>query len=409
MTPFNVTRIRADFPILQRRINDKPLIYFDNAASSQKPLQVINAMSDYYLHSHANVHRGAHTLSSEATQLYEQAREKVAAFINAPTADSIIFTRNTTEAMNLIAYSWGVSHLNAGDEVIVSVSEHHANLVPWHLIQAQTGVVIKAIEINVDGTLNQAHYASLLTPKTKAVSIAQMSNVTGVIHPVKDMAALAHAQGAIMIVDGAQSTPHMPVDVQDLDADFFALSGHKMCGPTGAGALYAKPDILATMPPFLGGGEMIRKVTVETSSYAQPPMRFEAGTPNIAEAIALGAACDYLSNIGMQHIHQYDQMLLNYALELLADVEGVSVYTQAGENRGGIIPFNIDGVHPHDVATALDQEGIAVRAGHHCAQPLMKAMQQQSTARASFYLYNTTDEIDVFVKVLKETRDFFVS
>lgn len=403
----DVAALRKDFPILKRMVNGKPLIYFDNAASSQKPKQVVEAITDYYYNHHANVHRGAHTLSVEATDMYEEARKKVARFLNTPEVESVIFTRNTTEAMNLIAYSWGMNTLKAGDEIIIDYAEHHANIIPWHFVAEQTGAVIKAINMTSDYRLDLEHFESLLSDKTKVVSVAHMSNVLGVIHPVKYLAKKAHEVGAIMIADGAQAAPHLKVDVQDLNVDFYTISGHKMCGPTGAGALWGKTNLLRSMPPFLGGGEMIRKVSINESSYADIPMRFEAGTPNISEAIALGAAVDYLEAVGMDAIFEHDQDLTNYALEKLKQLDGLELYGPEGSDRGGIIPFNLTGVHPHDVATALDQEGIAIRAGHHCAQPLMKHMNVQSTARASFYFYNTKEEVDSFVEALVKTRDFF--
>jgi len=399
--------IRRDFPILKRKVNNKKLVYFDNAASSQKPIQVIEAMAEYYYNHHANVHRGAHTLSVEATMMYEQARNKVAGFLNAANSESVVFCRNTTEAFNLFAYSWARTYLRPGDEIIIDDAEHHANVVPWHLISKETGIVIKSISLKDDYRLDLQHYKSLLNDKTKLVSIAHMSNVLGTINPIAKIADLAHEFGALMIVDGAQAAPHIKVDVQALGADFYALSGHKMLAPTGVGAFWAKPELLRSMPPFLGGGEMIRKVSISESSYADIPMRFEAGTPNIAEAIGLGAAIDYLNNVGMENVLEHDQSLTNYALNKLEPLDGISLYGPVGSDRGGIISFNIDGVHPHDVATALDQEGIAIRAGHHCAQPLMKALAVQSTARASFYIYNTESEVDVFVEALIKTRDFF--
>jgi cysteine desulfurase/selenocysteine lyase len=405
--PLNIPKLREDFPILKRMINGKSLIYFDNAASSQKPKQVVEAITDYYFNHHANVHRGAHTLSVEATDMYEAARQKVARFLNAPTVDSVIFTRNTTEAMNLIAYSWGMNKLKKGDEILIDYAEHHANIIPWHFVAEKTGAVLKAIKLTPEYRLDLNHFESLLSDKTKVVSIAHMSNVLGVIHPLQYLAQKAHDVGALMIADGAQAAPHMRVDVQALGVDFYTLSGHKMCGPTGAGALWGKAEILRAMPPFLGGGEMIRKVSIEKSSYADIPMRFEAGTPNIAEALALGAALDYLETIGMNAIFEHDQALTRYALEKLKKLDGIELYGPEGNDRGGIIAFNLTGVHPHDVATALDQEGIAVRAGHHCAQPLMKYMNVQSTARASFYFYNTHEEVDIFVDTLVKIKDFF--
>lgn len=402
-------QLRQDFPILNRTVHDKPLIYLDNAASSQKPRQVIEAMTSYYYNHHANVHRGAHTLSAEATAMYEEARVKVARFINAPTPESVIFTRNTTEAINLVAYSWARANMQAGDELIVSHAEHHCNLVPWHLLAQERGVIIKGVNLTPDYRFDLDHYASLLTNRTRLVSTWHMSNVLGAVNPIRTIADMAHEVGALMLVDGAQATPHLPVDVQALGADFYTISGHKMCGPTGAGALWAKADILRDMPPFLGGGEMILKVGLDQSTYADIPMRFEAGTPNIAETIGLGAAIDYLEQIGMHAIFEHDQHLARYALERIKPLEGIELYGPEGEDRGGIIAFNITGVHPHDVASALDTEGIAVRAGHHCCQPLMKALKVQSTARASFYFYNTEAEVDAFVEALVKTRDFFAA
>lgn len=402
-------KFRKDFPILGRDVNGKPLVYFDNAASSQKPVQVIEAMSDYYLNHHANVHRGAHTLSVEATEMYEGARKKVARFIHAPTAASVVFTRNTTEAINLVANAWGRKHLKAGDEIILSVAEHHSNLVPWHFLAEERGVVIKTVGLSEDQRLDLDELERLLTKRTKLVSTWHMSNVLGAINPIRKIADLAHGVGALLLVDGAQAAPHLKVDVEALDADFYTLSGHKMCGPTGAGALWAKEEILRSMPPFLGGGEMIRKVYTDHSTYADIPMRFEAGTPNIAEAIGLGAAVDYLEAIGVEAIFAHDRALTQFALRRMKELDGVTLYGPEGDDRGAIIPFNIDGIHPHDVATALDAEGIAVRAGHHCAQPLMRVLGAQATARVSFYFYNTEEEIDRFVEALVETRDFFAA
>lgn len=409
MTHLDASRLRQDFPVLRRTIADKPLVYFDNAASSQRPRQVVDAMSHYYYHNHANVHRGAHTLSVEATDMYEAARRKVAAFINAPDPASVVFTRNTTEAINLVASSWARTNLQPGDEIIVSHAEHHCNLVPWHFVTATTGAVIRAVNLTAAQRFDVDHLQELLSERTKLVATFHMSNVLGAVNPIADIAKRVHEVGALLLVDGAQAAPHMPVDVQALGADFYAFSGHKLCGPTGVGALWAKADILRAMPPFLGGGEMIRKVSVDSSTYADIPMRFEAGTPNIAEAIGLGAAIDYVSAIGMDNIWQHDQALTRYALEQLHDLDGITLYGPEGDDRGGIIAFNVDGIHPHDVATALDGEGIAVRAGHHCAQPLMQALNANATARASFYFYNTEAEVDRFVHALVKTRDFFAA
>lgn len=401
--------LRKDFPILERTINGKPLVYFDNAASSQKPRQVVEAMRDYYYRHHANVHRGAHTLASEATSLYEAARTKVARFIGAPDANEVVFTRNTTEAINLVASSWGRANLREGDEIVLSVAEHHCNLVPWHFLREQLGIVIRGVGLTADGRLDLDMLADTITERTKLVTTFHMSNVLGLINPVRLIADMAHEVGAVVLVDGAQAAPHLPVDVTALGADFYTLSGHKMLGPTGAGALWGRAALLADMPPFLGGGEMIRKVEIDRSTYAAPPMRFEAGTPNIAEAVGLGAAVEYLERVGMDRIFEHDQALARYALDRLRDLDGVTLYGPEGDDRGGIVAFNLAGAHPHDVATALDQEGIAIRAGHHCAQPLMGALGVQSTARASFYLYNTEDEVDRFVSAVVETRDFFFS
>lgn len=407
MTRLDPRALRKDFPILERTVNGKPLVYFDNAASSQKPRRVVEAMRDYYYRHHANVHRGAHTLASEATRLYEAAREKVARFVGASDAREVVFTRNTTEAINLIASSWGRSQLREGDEIVLSVAEHHCNLVPWHFLREERGIVIRAVGLRDDGRLDLEELGALIGDRTKLVTTFHMSNVLGSINPIREIADMAHAAGALMLVDGAQAAPHLPVDVAALGADFYALSGHKMLGPTGAGALWARAEILADMPPFLGGGEMIRKVEIDRSTYAEPPMRFEAGTPNIAEAVGLGAAIDYLESVGMDAVFAHDRALARYALDQLRDFDGITLYGPEGVDRGGIVAFNLAGVHPHDLATALDQEGIAVRAGHHCAQPLMGALGTQSTARASFYLYNTEEEVDQFVAALAKTRDFF--
>ncbi|MEZ4606485.1 MAG: cysteine desulfurase [Deinococcales bacterium] len=397
---------RADFPILKRKIHDKPLVYFDNAASSQKPQQVLEVMQNYYQEHHANVHRGAHTLSAEATDLYEKARERMAAFIGG-NVESCIFTRNTTEAINLIAYSYAMPRLKQGDEIVISHAEHHANVVPWHFVTRQTGAVIRALELTPEGHLDLDHLQSLLKPQTKIVALSHMSNVLGCLNPIAEIAAMVHEVGAVLVVDGAQGAAHIKVDVKALGADFYALSGHKMCGPTGAGLLWGKAERLREMPPFLGGGEMIRKVSLEDSTYADIPMRFEAGTPNIAEAIGLAAAADYLDKVGLEAIYAHDHYLTDYALKQLRELEGISLYGPK-TGRSGIIAFNIDGVHPHDVASALDIEGIAIRAGHHCAQPLMRYLGIQSSARASFYFYNTEAEVDYFVQELGKVRDFFI-
>lgn len=409
MTPLDPKALRDDFPILSKVVNGHPLVYLDNAASSQKPRQVVEAMVHYYYNSHANVHRGAHTLAVEASELYEGAREKVARFLGAPDPASLIFTRNTTEAINLVADSWGRHNLGPGDELIVGVAEHHANLVPWQRIASETGARLRAVPLTADHRFDMQAYREMLGPQTRLVATWHMSNMLGTINPVREIADLAHEAGALVMVDGAQAAPHMPVNVGELGADFYAISGHKMCGPTGAGALWARPEILREMPPFLTGGSMIRRVEIEGSTYADIPMRFEAGTPNIAEAIGLGAAVDYLQGIGMERIFEHDRSLLSYALARLRDLDGVVLFGPEGDDRGGIIAFNIEGAHPHDIATVLDQEGVAVRAGHHCAQPLIRALGTQATARASFYLYNTEEEVDGFVAAVIKARDFFAA
>ena len=401
--------IRRDFPILQRQVNGRPLVYLDSGASSQKPRQVVEAMVNYYYNSHANVHRGAHLLSSEATEAYEGARHKLAAFIKAPDSRSVIFTRNTTEAINLVAYSWGRANLKAGDEIVLSYAEHHANLIPWHFLKRDLGVVIRPVPIGLDHRLDLSVYESLLSERTKLVTTFHMSNVLGAINPVRWLADRAHAVGAKVLIDGAQGAPHLPVDVTELGCDFYTVSGHKMLGPTGIGALWARAEILEQMPPFLGGGEMIGKVSIDESSYAGLPKRFEAGTPSIAEAVGLGAAVDYLDAVGMEAVRQHDRALLKHALEGMKRIDGVTLFGPEGEDRGGIVTFNIDGVHPHDVASALDAEGIAIRSGGHCAHPLANALGARATARASFYLYNTEAEIDMLIDAVTRTRDHFAA
>lgn len=405
----DTARLRADFPILEREVNGRPLVYLDSGASSQKPRQVVEAMVDYYYHHHSNVHRGAHRLSVEATIAYEEARSKVAAFVGASDPSSLVFTRNATEAINLVAHSWGRANLQAGDEIVLTHAEHHANLVPWHLLAAERGLVIRAAPLTADLRLDLPAMADLISERTKLVTTFHMSNVLGAINPVAEIAALAHAAGAKLLVDGAQGAPHLPVDVTELGCDFYAFSGHKMLGPTGVGALWTRPEILADMPPFLGGGEMIGKVTIDSSTFADPPKRFEAGTPSIAEAIGLGAAADYLSAVGMEAVAAHDHRLVSYALAKLGSVAGVTLYGPRGEDRGGIVAFNVAGVHPHDVATALDSEGVAVRAGSHCAQPLMRYLGVGATVRASFYLYNTEAEIDALVAAVERARDRFAA
>jgi cysteine desulfurase / selenocysteine lyase len=407
MTDATIAELRRDFPILARHVNERPLVYLDSAASAQMSEPVMAAIDDYRRHHHANVHRGAHTLSAEATDLYEAARVRVARFIGAPDPRGVVFTRNATEALNLVAHAYGRSRLQPGDEVLVSVAEHHANLVPWHLLAQDRGVVVKGVGLDADGRVDLAAFAAAIGPRTRLVSTFHVSNVLGYVQPLRALADLAHAADALFVVDGAQAAPHVAVDVIAAGVDAYAFSSHKVGGPTGAGALWMRPDLLETLPPFLGGGEMIRRVEVDRSTYADIPMRFEAGTPAIAEVIGFAAALDYLDAVGLDAVWRHDRALVEHALAALDDLEGVSTYGPRGEDRGGIVPFNVDGVHPHDVASFLDAEGIAVRAGHHCAQPLMGALGVRATARASFWLYTTHAEVDAFVAAVAQARDFF--
>ncbi|ELS31317.1 MULTISPECIES: SufS family cysteine desulfurase [Pseudanabaena] len=400
-------RVRADFEILDQEVNDKPLIYFDNAASSQKPKSVIAAWKYYYEHDNANVHRGAHTLSARATDAYEGARDKVAKFVKAKSSEEIIYTRNASEAINLVAYTWGWTNLKAGDEVILSVMEHHSNIVPWQLIAQRTGAVLKFLEPTLTGELSIEQFKSLLNAKTKLVAIVHVSNTLGCVNPVEEIIALAHAQGAKVLLDACQSVPHMPIDVQKLDCDWLVASGHKMCAPTGIGFLYGKRDLLLEMPPFMGGGEMIADVFLDHSTYAGLPHKFEAGTPAIGEAIALGAAVDYLMAIGMDKIHDYEQELINYMMDYLNDIPDIKVYGPR-YHRAGLASFSLDhGIHANDLSAMLDQDGIAIRSGHHCTQPLHRFLGISGTARASVYFYNTKAEIDTFINSLKEAIAFF--
>ena len=404
----DIAKIRADFPILnEEAYPGVPLVYLDNAASSQKPLPVIQAMTDYYQNYHANVHRGIHRLSEEATNRYEAAREKVARFINAPDASQIIWLRNATEGFNLVAYTWGRVNIQAGDEILLTEMEHHANLVPWQMLAEEKGAVLRFIPFKENGTLDLTDLSALLTEKTKLFSFTAMSNVFGTITPVKELVKAGHDVGAVVMIDAAQSVPHQPVDVQDLDCDFLAFSGHKMCGPTGIGVLYGKRELLEAMPPFMGGGDMIRRVHLTHSTWNELPWKFEAGTPSIAEAIGLGTAVDYLTGIGMDNIHAHEQFITNYALEALSEVPGVKLYGPPASQKGGVATFTLDGVHPHDIAELVDKEGIAIRAGHHCAMPLHKILGVNSTARASFYLHTTTEEIDKLVESLHRVRSVF--
>lgn len=402
----NINAIREQFPILHQEINGHPLVYLDSAASSQKPRSVIDAVSKYYELDHANVHRGVHSLGSRATDAYEGAREKVAKFINAPSPEQIVFTRGTTTALNLVASSYARSVCREGDEIVITQMEHHSNLIPWQQVAKATGATLKYIPLQADGTISIADAEATITSNTKIVSVTYVSNVLGCVNPIKELAAIAHRNGAVMVVDGAQSTPHMRVDVQDLDVDFYALSGHKMCGPTGIGALYGRRSLLENMEPIEFGGEMIDFVELYDSTWKEIPYRFEGGTPIIAGAVGLGAAIDFLEEIGMEAVDEHAKQLTKYAYDVMSNVDGLTIYGPK-QDRVGLVTFNLDEVHPHDVATVLDTKGIAVRAGHHCCQPLMRWLNVSATARASFYVYNTTDEIDQLVEALIQTKEFF--
>jgi cysteine desulfurase/selenocysteine lyase len=405
---FDVLALRRDFPILHQEMNGKPLAFLDSAASSQRPRRVIECMEDYYRRYHANVHRGIYRLSEDATFAYERARGKVAKFIGATNPREIVFTRNTTEAINLVAYAWGAANLRAGDRILLTVMEHHSNLVPWQMLAQRTGAHLDYVGIDSQGRLVLEELEHLLSEQTKIVAVTHQSNVLGTINPVRIIAERAHAVGALVLVDGAQSVPHMPINVQDLDIDFLAFSGHKMCGPTGAGVLWGRRKLLEAMPPFLGGGSMIKLVELEGSSYADVPARFEAGTPAIAEAITLGEAVDFLSEVGMEAIHRYEDELLEYMLNRLGEIEGLTIYgPHTNEARGAAVSFSLDGVHPHDVAAILDGEGVAVRAGHHCTQPLHRLLNVPATTRASLYLYNIPEEIDRLVLGLEKAKGMF--
>lgn len=404
----NLNDIRADFPILDQQVNDEPLVYLDNAATTQKPKAVVEALTHYYYNDNANVHRGVHTLAERATEKFEAAREKVRAFINARSTKEVLFTRGTTTSLNWIAASYGEANITAGDEIVISYMEHHSNLVPWQQLAIRKQATLKYIKMNADGTLDMADAQQQITDKTKIVAIAQVSNVLGVVNPIKELAKIAHQHGAVMVADGAQSLPNMPVDVQDLDCDFLAFSGHKMLGPTGIGGLYAKEALLNEMPPIEFGGEMIDFVNLFDSSWSQLPWKFEAGTPDISGAIGLGAAIDYLNQFGMAAVHEHEQKLVDHVLPKLLAIDGLTVYgPHDPAKHTGVIAFNLDGLHPHDLATGLDMEGVAVRAGHHCAQPLMKYLQVSATARASFYIYNTKADADRLVDAIVATKEFF--
>lgn len=401
----DIQEIRKQFPILHQQVNNNPLVYLDSSATSQKPVQVIEALDRYYREYNSNVHRGVHTLGTLATDGFEGAREKVRKFINAKSVQEIIFVRGTTTGINTVASSYGRANVSEGDEIVITPMEHHSNIIPWQQLAKATGATLKYIPLQEDGTIDLADVEKTVTANTKIVSVTYVSNVLGTINPIKEIAKIAHKNGAVMVVDGAQSTPHLKVDVQDLDCDFYAFSGHKMCGPTGSGALYGKKALLEKMEPIEFGGEMIDFVELYDSTWKELPWKFEGGTPNIGGAIGLGAAIDFLEEVGLDNILEHEHKLVQYAMERMSEVYGVTIY--GPKERAGLVTFNIDDVHPHDVATVLDAEGIAVRAGHHCAQPLMKWLKVSATARASFYLYNTEEEIDIFVKGLIKTKEYF--
>jgi cysteine desulfurase/selenocysteine lyase len=408
MGALDVQRIRKDFPVLERQVYGKSLVYLDNAATSQKPRQVIDALVRYYETYNANIHRAVHALGEEATAAYEEAREKVARFINAPSTESVIFTRNTTESINLVAYAWGRANVGAGDEIILTQMEHHSNLVPWQLLAQEKGASIRYIEITPEGTLELGNLSGMFSPRTKLLALPHVSNSLGTINPAAEIVGEAKRRGVTTLVDGAQATPHMPVDVQAVGADFYAFSSHKMLGPTGVGVLYGRRELLDEMPPFLGGGEMIRKVTFEGATWNDLPWKFEAGTPNIADAIAFGAAIDYLEALGMENVRRHEIEVTAYALDRLRTLDDITMYgPDDPEKRGGVVSFNFGDLHPHDVGTILDRHGVAIRAGHHCTQPLMRCLGVSGTARASFYVYNTQEEVEVLVEGLQAARDFF--
>lgn len=401
--------MRADFPILAREVHGKTLAYLDNAASSQRPRAVIEALDEFYRAHYANIHRGVHTLSEEATAAYEEARDKVAAFINAPARCGVIFTRNTTEAINLVAYTWGRTHVGPGDRIVVTEMEHHSNLVPWQLLVREVGAELAYVSVTDEGCLDLESLDRLLQGPVKLVAFTHISNVLGTVNPAQEIIARAHAAGARVLVDAAQSVPHLPVDVEALDCDFLAFSGHKMCGPTGIGVLYGRPELLEEMPPFLSGGGMIKRVGRAEASWNDLPWKFEAGTPAIAQAVGLGAAVDYLSTVGLEPVWAHEQELVAYALERLAEMPGVHVIGSPTGRRSGVVAFTVESIHPHDLAQALDWEGIAIRAGFHCAQPLHERFGLQATARASFYLYNTREEVDRLVEGIQKAQGWLAN
>lgn len=400
--------VRSQFPIMERKVQGGiPLVYLDNAASSQKPAAVLEAMARYYRTSHANVHRGVHTLSEEATALYEDARQNAGRLINAPSSRECVYVRNTTEGINLVAGSWGRANLGPGDTVVTTVMEHHSNIVPWQILQAERGFDLRYVPVTPEGNLDRDVFGSLMAEEPKLVCFTHVSNVLGTVNPVAELTAEAHAAGALVLVDGAQGVPHLPVDVQALGVDFYVYSGHKMCGPTGIGLLWARRELLQAMPPWMGGGEMIREVTLEGSRWNELPYKFEAGTPAIAEAVGLGAAAKYLMELGMDNVARHGAYLTNYAYNQLVEIEGVHILGPGPEERMGLVSFHVDEVHPHDLAAILDLDGVAIRAGHHCAQPLHRSLDLIASARASFYLYNTESEIDRLAAGIERARRIF--
>jgi cysteine desulfurase/selenocysteine lyase len=404
--PLDVERVREDFPILRQQIRGRPLVYLDNAATSQKPQVVIDAVSRFYAQENANIHRGVHYLSERATTAYDEARQKTARFLNAKYPHEVVFTRGTTDSINLVAQSYGRSFLQAGDEILITGMEHHSNIVPWQLVCEQTGAVLRAAPLSESGELNLDAFEALLNERTRIVAVVQLSNAIGTVNPIKRLVGLAHGRNVPVLVDGAQSAPHLPVDVQDLDCDFFAFSGHKLFGPTGVGVLYGKEALLERMPPYQGGGGMIDSVTLEHSTWAPLPAKFEAGTPMVAQVIGLGAAIDYVSQVGLTVVAAWEQELLSYATELVSKVEGLRVIGTA-RDKASVLSFVLEGVHPHDVGTILDDAGIAIRAGHHCAQPVMRHFNVPATARASFAFYNTKSEAEALAESLVRVREMF--
>ena len=405
----DVEAVRADFPILSRKINDRPLVYLDNAATTQKPRQVIAALTNFYEQTNANVHRGVHTLSIEASDAYELARTKVAKFINAPRPETVIWTRNTSESLNLVAATWANAHVGEGDNIVITAMEHHSNIVPWQQLAARKNAELRYLAAGKDGLLDLANIESVIDNKTKIVSVTHVSNVLGTVNPVAELANRAHEVGAVILIDAAQSVPHMPVDVQAIDADFLCFSAHKMLGPTGIGVLYGKYDLLEEMPPYMFGGDMILEVTYEDATWNDLPYKFEAGTPNIADAIATGAAVDYLSELGMENVWEHEQQLTAYGLDQISSLNHITIFgPEDPALKGGVISFVHDSIHPHDLGTALDQQGIAIRTGHHCAMPLVRSYGVVAAARASFYIYNTKTEIDALVDGIREAERYFV-